>query len=407
MDLFDFTAEHPIKAPHEGLVLSVTDISNRLRELVEAGFANVEVEGEISSLKIAASGHVYFNLKDENNVLNAIIWRGSAQRIPFALEEGQQVVARGKLTTYGARSNYQMIVSSLKQAGIGDLMRRFEELKNKLSDEGLFDEHLKKEIPYLPSKIGIITSPTGAVIEDMKHRIEDRFPTHILLAPVLVQGQGAKEQIAAAIEGFNRLPESERPDVLIVARGGGSLEDLWAFNEEIVVRAVAASDIPVISGVGHEPDVTLCDFAADLRAPTPTAAAEMVVPVRADLQSYLFDIQKRLPQSMRAEVQNLRKHVQLLARALPDPQSQLNQARLKLDDRHERLGYAMSQQMKQLTQRLSEQSKLLESYSHKSALKRGFAYVTGENGEVVRSAKTSATEVSLHFEDGTRTASLK
>lgn len=433
MDLFSYTDkadEQVAEKPMKKEVLTVTQLSNQLRLAVERQFGSVALEGEISGLKIPASGHMYFNLKDDDNVINAIIWRGTAQQLAFALEEGMQVVAHGKVTTYGARSNYQIVINRIEPAGIGALMQRFEQLKNQLTDEGLFDEHLKKEIPYLPKKIGIITSPTGAVIDDMKHRIEDRFPSHVMLAPVLVQGVGAKEQIAAAVEGFNALPKEEQPDVLIVARGGGSLEDLWAFNEEIVVRAIAASDIPVVSAVGHEPDVTLCDFVADLRAPTPTAAAEMVVPVRHDLIAFINDLSNRLNQGMSSEVANLKKHVMLMAKALPDPQSQLNQARMRLDDRNGRLLNAIQQskemasekfsglsariskemmieRVKMLQTVLNEKEKLLESYSPEGPLKRGYAYVKGADGELVRSSKVPAQDVRITFHDGEREASLK
>lgn len=430
MDLFSQLEEKDEKLEVEQPpVLTVSQISNQLRFFVEREFSRVVVEGEVSSLKVPASGHVYFNLKDENNVLNAICWRTSAGRYGHLLEEGAHVVVYGKLTTYSARSNYQIIVDKVEAAGLGALMQKFEALKNKLSDEGLFDEHLKKEIPYLPKRIGIITSPTGAVIDDMKHRIAERFPSEILLAPVKVQGVGAKEEIAEALYALNELPEDERPDVIIVARGGGSLEDLWAFNEEVVVRAIAASKIPVISAIGHEPDVTLCDFVADLRAPTPTAAAEMVVPVKLDLMHHLDTLKSRLFQAMSSEVSNLKKHVHLMRQALPDPKSQCIQAAMRLDDRFSRLIYAtkkevesherrfqhlssrlsinsLQQVLELKKERLNEKVKLLESYSPEGPLKRGYAYVKGADGELVRSSKVEAQHITIRFSDGERGAKL-
>ena len=324
--------EEVVKASPAQNILTVSELSNSLRMLVEREFGYVAVEGEVSGFKAAASGHIYFDLKDKTNLIKSVVWRSTAGSLKYRPKDGDQVVVYGMLTAYGPRSNYQLIVKRIEPAGAGVLMQRFEELKRQLASEGLFDRGRKRPIPYLPSRIGVVTSSTGAVIEDIKHRIEDRFPTHIQLAEVLVQGVGAKEQIAKAIETLNNLPENTRPEVIIVARGGGSMEDLWAFNEEIVVRAVAASDIPVISAVGHETDITLCDYAADLRAPTPTAAAELALPVKRELQEKLINIKSRLQQSAVGEVRALRKHVMLFRMALPDPQSHLAQAQFKLED---------------------------------------------------------------------------
>ena len=255
---------------------TVAELSQAVKRTIEGGFARVRVRGEVSGFKRAASGHLYMALKDEEAVLDAVCWRGVAARLALVPEDGLEVIATGRLTTYPGRSKYQIVIEQLELAGEGALLKLLEERRKKLAGEGLFDEARKQPLPFLPEVIGVVTSPTGAVIRDILHRLADRFPRPVLIWPVLVQGDGAAEQIAAAIAGFNALEDGgpvPRPDLLIVARGGGSLEDLWAFNEEVVVRAAAASAIPLISAVGHETDTTLIDFAADHRAPTPTAAA--------------------------------------------------------------------------------------------------------------------------------------
>src|SRR5437016_10975073 len=266
---------------------SVSELSAALKRTVEEAYGYVRVRGEISNYRgPASSGHCYFALKDEGARIDAVIWRGTFGRIKFKPEEGLEVIATGRLTTYPGRSSYQIVIDSLEPAGVGALMALLEERKKKLAAEGLFDEARKQLLPYLPDVIGVITSPTGAVIRQLLHRLADRFPRRVLVWPVRVQGDGSAEQVAAAIRGFNALPPAgriPRPDLVIVARSGGSLEDLWSFNEESVVRAAANSMIPLISAVGHETDITLIDFAADKRAPTPTAAAEMAVPVRSEL----------------------------------------------------------------------------------------------------------------------------
>ncbi len=266
--------------------LTITEISARLKRTVEDGFGFVRVRGELSGVKLAASGHLYCRLKDENAQIDGVMWRGSVQRLGFRPEDGIEVVASGKLTTYAGRSSYQIVIEQMEIAGEGALLALLEKTKARLEAEGLFAPERKRPLPYLPRVIGVVTSPTGAVIRDILHRLADRFPSHVLVWPVLVQGQGSAEQVAAAVRGFSAMEPGgpvPRPDLVIVARGGGSIEDLWSFNEEIVVRAIAECSIPVISAVGHETDTTLADFAADRRAPTPTAAAEMAVPVRAEL----------------------------------------------------------------------------------------------------------------------------
>ena len=322
-------------------ILTVGELSQALKRVVEGEFAWVSVRGEVSGFKRAASGHLYFALKDADAVLDAVCWRGVAGRLGIAPEDGLEIVATGKISTYPGRSRYQIVVERLELSGAGALLALLEARKKALAEEGLFDEGRKRDLPYLPQTIGVVTSPTGAVIRDILHRIEERFPRRVLVWPVLVQGTGAAEQIAAAIEGFNRLDPEEavpRPDVLIVARGGGSLEDLWAFNEEAVVRAAAASAIPLISAVGHETDVTLIDLAADRRAPTPTAAAEIAVPVRADLLERTQTLEHRLGASLRRLIAERRARVDGLGRGLPAARDRLTNAGQRLDDWSERLG---------------------------------------------------------------------
>ena len=299
-------------------IFTVGELSQALKRVVEGEFAWVSVRGEVSGFKRAASGHLYFALKDADAVLDAVCWRGVAGRLGIAPEDGLEVVATGKISTYPGRSRYQIVVERLELSGAGALLALLEARKKALAAEGLFDEARKRDLPYLPETVGVVTSPTGAVIRDILHRIEDRFPRRVLVWPVTVQGAGAAEEIAAAIEGFNRLDAGgavPRPDVLIVARGGGSLEDLWAFNEEVVVRAAAASDIPLIAAVGHETDVTLIDLAADRRAPTPTAAAEMAVPVRADLLERTQSLEHRLGASLRRQIAERRARIDGLGAA--------------------------------------------------------------------------------------------
>ncbi len=324
---------------------TVSEISAAVKRTVEDNFGWVRVRGEISRPSIPGSGHCYLRLKDENAVLDAVIWKGTLARLGMRPEEGMEVVCTGRLTTYPGKSSYQLVVDRMELAGEGALLKLIEERKKKLAAEGLFDPARKKKLPRLPDVIGVVTSPTGAVIRDILHRLNDRFPRRVLMWPVAVQGEGAAEQIAAAIVGFNRLTEGgkvPRPDVLIVARGGGSLEDLMAFNEEIVVRAAAASDIPLISAVGHETDTTLIDFAASVRAPTPTAAAEMAVPVRADLLADLLKDTRRLVNALQRRITEGRARVEGLARGLGDPRRLIEERAQRLDERGERLRLAFA-----------------------------------------------------------------
>ena len=319
---------------------TVSEISQAVKRTLEGAFERVRVRGEISGFKRAASGHLYFALKDEEAKLDAVCWRGTAGRLAIKPEDGLEVIATGRISSYPGRSSYQLVVESLEPAGEGALLKLLEERRRRLGAEGLFDPERKRKLPFLPEVIGVVTSPTGAVIRDILHRLADRFPRHVLLWPVLVQGEGAKEQIAAAIAGFNGIAPGgpiPRPDLLIVARGGGSLEDLWAFNEEIVVRAAAASEIPLIAAVGHETDTTLIDFAADVRAPTPTAAAEMAVPVRAELLADVMQDGARLARAMARLVEESRLRLEGLARGLPRPSQLVAEKAQSLDGWVERL----------------------------------------------------------------------
>ena len=319
---------------------SVGELSAALKRAVEDNFGWVRVRGEVSGFKRAASGHLYFSLKDDKAVLDAVCWRGNTGRLDLQPEDGLEVVASGRLTTYAQRSRYQIVIESLEVAGEGALLKLLEERRKKLATEGLFDEDRKRELPYLPTVIGVVTSPSGAVIRDILHRLSERFPRHVLVWPVLVQGEKAASEVAAAIRGFNSLkPDgmAPRPNILIVARGGGSLEDLWAFNEEEVVRATAESEIPLISAIGHETDITLIDLAADRRAPTPTAAAEMAVPVRADLIDDLMGRERRLISATARLLAERRSYLAGLARGLPDAAYLLGTAAQRLDDWSERL----------------------------------------------------------------------
>ena len=338
-------------------VYTVSEISQAIKRTLEGNFEWVQVRGEISGFKKAVSGHLYMSLKDADAVLDAVCWRGTAGRLGLVPEDGMEVIASGRVSSYPGRSRYQLIVDRLELAGDRALLKLLEERKRKLAAEGLFEEARKRPPPFLPEVIGVVTSPTGAVIRDILHRLRDRFPRRVLVWPVLVQGEGAAEQIAAAIHGFDALaPDGAvpRPDVLIVARGGGSLEDLWAFNEEVVVRAAAACGIPLISAVGHETDVTLIDFAADLRAPTPTAAGEMAVPVRADLMEQVLDAERRQRAAWQRRLEEQRIVVEGLSRGLPDPVRLLGEKSQRLDERAERFQNAITRSLARLSERVSD-----------------------------------------------------
>ncbi len=320
--------------------LSITEISQALKRTVEDQFGHVRVRGEISRVSRPRSGHVYTTLKDDKANLDAVIWKGNAARLAFNPEEGMEVIATGKLTTYPGQSKYQIVIDSLELAGEGALLALLEKTRERLAAEGLFASERKRRLPFLPRTIGVVTSPTGSVIRDILHRLADRFPSHVVVWPVLVQGKGAAEQVAGAIRGFSEMEPGgvvPRPDLVIVARGGGSIEDLWGFNEEAVVRAIAECSIPVISAVGHETDTTLADYAADRRAPTPTAAAEMAVPVRADLQATLADFATRQRRAVHRPVELGRERLEARMQRMPRAEVLLQHQAQRLDELSERL----------------------------------------------------------------------
>ena len=431
-------------------VYSVSELSLVLKRAVEEHFGRVRVRGEVSGTKRAASGHLYLSLKDQDAVLDGVCWRNTAKRLSFEPADGIEVICTGRLTTYPGRSRYQIVIDHMEPAGIGALMALLEARRRTLAAEGLFDEARKRPLPYLPETIGVVTSETGAVIRDILHRLRDRFPRRVLLWPVRVQGEGAAEEIAAAIAGLNRLPANgpvPRPDLLIVARGGGSIEDLWAFNEDVVVRAAAASGIPLISAVGHETDTTLIDFAADRRAPTPSAAAEMAVPPLNDLRYLTADYRRRLVGAVGRRLQAARTDVQAAARGLHDPRELLQAAAQRLDDLADRLsrslsrgierradglgalrvglrlhhpgvdiarhsehtrglarqlGREMAMFVRHAGEQLGTQAKLLESLSYHNVLDRGFAVVRdGRDRPLTRaSAVKPGAVLSLQFADG-------
>ncbi len=409
---------------------SVSEIAARVKRVVEDNFGHVRVRGELSKVTVnVASGHAYITMKDEKSVLDAACWKGTLARLKHRPEAGMEVIATGKLTTYPGRSTYQLVIESMEPAGVGALMALLEQRKKQLAAEGLFDLARKKPIPYLPDTIGIITSPTGAVIRDILHRLSDRFPRHVLLWPVAVQGQDAAAQVAAAIQGFNAMPNG--PDVIIVARGGGSIEDLWAFNEEIVVRAAAASRIPLISAVGHETDTTLIDYASDKRAPTPTGAAEFAVPVREELLHTVEDIAVRMNAAVRTRLAHARDKVEHLARGLPRPQQLVAMMAQGLDEVSERLALALPRmlvlkverlhsvvarlsprflilQWQRQSERLKGLAALLESLNVDSVLKRGFAIVRDGAGNLVTAAALVPITgtLSLTFHDGEKKVAL-
>ncbi len=335
---------------------SVSELSGALKRTVEGNFQRVRVRGEISGFKRAASGHLYLSLKDDKAVLDTVVWRGVAGKLGMRPEDGLEVVCEGRLTTYAARSRYQLVVESMAVAGAGALLALLDERRRALAEEGLFAPERKRPIPTLPERIGVITSPTGAVIRDILHRLADRFPRPVLLWPVRVQGKGADAEIAAAIRGFDGLAPDHplRPDLLIVARGGGSIEDLWSFNEEVVVRAAADCTIPLISAVGHETDTTLIDLAADVRAPTPTAAAEMAVPVRVEILADLGDHDRRMAAVMARRLDGERRAIEALARGLPRPGAMLEEAAQRLDDRCDSLRRVMTTALARRSAALAE-----------------------------------------------------
>ena len=429
---------------------SVSELSSVLKRMIEGEFSNVRIRGEVGRVSRPASGHLYFDLKDDKSVIASVTWKGQASKLVTQPEEGLEVVATGKITTFAGQSRYQMIVSEMSVAGIGALMAQLEKRKKKLEAEGLFDKSIKKEIPYLPEIIGVVTSPSGAVIQDILHRLSDRFPRKVLLWPVAVQGERCAPDVAAAINGFNRLTPGgamPRPELIIVARGGGSIEDLWGFNEESVVRAAAESEIPLISAVGHETDTTLIDFASDLRAPTPTAAAEYAVPVRADLMGWLSSMDERRVRSLSTGLEIKRQRLKDLSRGLPAPDELVAMSTQRLDSISERLPRALitvsnnkrtillqtsaglrgsllknklvdrseainrfvksiQSNMKVIIQRnqsaLESLERLRQTLGYEATLQRGYAVIRNKNGGIVTSVKVADVSKSLEieFQDG-------
>ena len=442
-------SESPPEPVHNLPAFTVSELSASLKRTVEDAFGYVRVRGEVSQPKVATSGHCYLRLKDETAVLDGVIWRGSMAKLKIKLEEGMDVIATGRITTYPGKSSYQIVIDSVELAGVGALLKLLEDRRKMLAAEGLFNEDRKKPIPYLPGVIGVVTSPTGAVIRDIIHRVSDRFPRRIIVWPVRVQGEGAAEEVAAAIQGFNALKVGgaiPRPDVLIVARGGGSLEDLWAFNEEVVVRAAAASAIPLIAAVGHETDWTLIDYAADRRAPTPTAAAELAVPVRIDLVADLQQRVMRLLQSIGRTLSDLKIRLDGLVRGIPrldavvaekeqaldglverlklGPRALLqakgqdlnvlsaglNLTRLRRDIErhvldlkqfHSRLSRASARAFSDASNELAALAARIESVSPQRVLERGYAMVLGPDGPITSVKNALAgSKVDVRFADG-------
>ena len=415
---------------------SVSEISDSIKGTLENSFGYVKVRGEVSGLSKPASGHIYLNLKDDKAVIKAIIWRSAAARISFVPEDGLEVICSGKLTTgysdrYPGRSDYSIIVDSITPAGEGALMALLEQRKKKLAAEGLFEEQYKKSLPKYPETIGIVTSPTGAVIKDILHRLNERFPCNVILWPVPVQGQDAAQLISDAVDGFNNLSSKDEvnlPDLIIIARGGGSIEDLWPFNEEIVIRSVFKSNIPIVSAIGHETDTTLIDFVSDLRAPTPTAAAEISTPDKEELlrdiseknnrlnysinlyldnlKDNFISINDKLPVSLKLFLNNLTSNFQNISQSLNFRVlgEQLKSSKVKLISLEESLLKAKNILVERLQKELDNKSMLLESLSYKSVLKRGYS-VTRSSNKIIKSKKDLKDKSELIIE--TNFATLK
>lgn len=394
------------------MIFSVSDASALLKNVVETAFPEIRIRGELSQITHASSGHLYMTIKDSGAAINAIIWRGTP--VGFKLEEGAEVIVTGRFTTYPARSNYQIIISSIEMAGVGAILKMLEERKQKLAAEGLFDASRKKPLPRFPQTIGVVTSPTGAAFQDIQNRLRERFPVRVLLYPVTVQGTTAATEVAAGIEYFNA---KNNVDVIIVARGGGALEDLLPFSEEIVVRAAAASHIPLISGVGHEPDWMLIDFAADVRAPTPTGAAEMVVPTKISLIQELDNLSHRLNAAFTSQLINLKQRINNTN--IKSPKQVLMEQSQRLDDLartmnividkklqyvHQRIELmsrfptVLENKLLRLNQSVNHMGQMLNSMSYKNVLQRGYAIVRDANNKIV--STSASTPASIEFSDG-------
>ena len=395
-------------------IFSVTDASALLKNVVETAFPVIKIRGELSQITRATSGHMYMTIKDSGAAMSVIIWRGTP--VNFALSDGLEVIITGRLTTYPARSNYQIVASSIEMAGVGAILKMLEERKQKLAREGLFDMARKKPLPKLPTTIGVVTSPTGAAFQDIQNRLRERFPVHVILYPATVQGATAAAEVAAGVEYFNR---AKNVDVIIVARGGGALEDLLPFSEEIVVRAVANSEIPVITGVGHEPDWMLVDFAADFRAPTPTGAAEAVVPTKISLIQDLENMFHRLSVGFATKFQNLRQKIENIN--IKSPRQMVMERAQRLDDITRTLGVIinakmmdakhkmeivarapdiMNNKMLNLRRGLEHNGQMLNSLGYKNVLARGYAIARAANGAIISSVATTTKIASVEFADG-------
>ena len=387
----------------EPRVYTVSELSQGIKYLLETSFRELWVEGEISGLKISSLGHTYFELKDATSNISSVLFRGFGSNLKFDLANGLLVRVRGNITTYDKQSKYQLMAKEVVPAGIGPLQLAFEQLKKKLQAEGLFDQARKRPIPALPQKIAVVTSPTGAAIRDILSILKRRYANmHIIIAPVKVQGQGSKEEIAQAIKDLNEgFPDI---DVMLVGRGGGSMEDLWAFNEEIVARAIAGSKIPVISCVGHETDFTIADFVADLRAPTPSAAAELVVKSKVELAANIAGLERRLLQSLRIYYENLHGKLRRLvsSRALVNPLVLLERPTRRLDDAVEGLFYASTDRLRRAGEKLKLQTEKLKALSPLFPLKKGYAIVKDARGKAVKTAAALAAgdRLSLQFAEG-------
>lgn len=394
-------------------VFSVSDASALLKGVVETAFPRIKIRGELSQITRATSGHMYMTIKDAGAAISVIIWRGTP--VAFKLEEGLEVIITGRFTTYPARSNYQIIVSEIEMAGVGAILKMLEERKRKLAAEGLFDESKKKPLPRLPQTVGVVTSPTGAAFQDIQNRLRERFPVRVLLYPATVQGTTAAAEVAAGIEYFNKM---RNVDVIIVARGGGALEDLLPFSEEIVVRAAAASQIPLISGVGHEPDWMLIDFAADYRAPTPTGAAEAVVPTKLALIQEIDNMWLRLSGQFMTRLGNARQRMESIT--IKSPKQMVMEHAQRLDDLGRTMGIIINakfstahqrmdavstmpnilhNRMQQLNQSIAHMGQMLNSLSYKNVLARGYAIVRGADNQII-SRSDGGVPTTIEFADG-------
>ncbi|MBR1379997.1 MAG: exodeoxyribonuclease VII large subunit [Alphaproteobacteria bacterium] len=398
----------------QDMIFSVSDASALLKGVVETAFSTIKIRGELSQITRATSGHMYMTIKDANAAMSAIIWRGTP--ISFQLSDGIEVIATGRMTTYPARSNYQLIINNLEMAGAGAILKMLDERKRKLAAEGLFDASRKKPLPHLPRRIGVVTSPTGAAFQDIQNRLRERMPVHVILYPATVQGATAAAEVAAGIEYFNRM---QNVDVIIVARGGGSLEDLLPFSEEIVVRAAAASKIPLISGVGHEPDWMLIDFAADVRAPTPTGAAEMVVPTKLAIATELDNLWHRISTNFTTRLANARARMDAIN--IKSPRQMLMEHAQRLDDIGRTMNIlvgtkiasarqsmtaaatftiTMRNRIATMGQSIAHAEQMLNSLSYKSVLSRGYAIVRDANGAIIAAATNAHRPAQIEFIDG-------